>query len=365
MSVAALVGCSVVVAADHRSLDVASALERQGAAVRSAPMLGVVARADTAELLARTAQVIATPPDIVIVTTDLGFWGWMDAAHAGGVDAALAHSLRDASFVGRSTGTRGGFAELRAMTAERPEELRSYLQTAGVTGKRIVVQRQGAGSEGVDEMLVEAGAEVVSVPAHHWGPPPDPAAAQRAAVQAGAGEVDAVLFASAAAAASWLAVAARTGVIEEIRRRAAGGRLLLASTSPIAAGPLRAEGLHTVVSDSGTGESLARCVIAHFGGADARTLPTDAGRLEVRSGGALIDDRFVPLSRTSASLLEALFIAGGRVLSRVEIARALPGPSRSGHAVEAAVARLRDALSGADLVQTVVKRGYRLAVTGV
>ncbi len=40
----------------------------------------------------------------------------------------------------------------------------------------------------------------------------------------------------------------------------------------------------------------------------------------------------------------------------------LPGGERSGHAVEAAVARLREALGGIDLVQTVVKRGYRLAV---
>lgn len=195
--------------------------------------------------------------------------------------------------------------------------------------------------------------------------PSDPAGAQRAAVQAGAGEVDAVLFASADKASSWLAVAATTGLLEDIRRRAATGRLLLAATSPTAAGPLRAEALHHVVAESGEGGSLARCVIAHFGGDGAPRLRTDAGRLEVRSGGALIDARFVPLSRTSASLLEALFMARGRVLSRVEIAHALPGPSRTAHAVEAAVARLRDSLDDANLVQTVVKRGYRLAVTGV
>ena len=89
---------------------------------------------------------------------------------------------------------------------------------------------------------------------------------------------------------------------------------------------------------------------------------TDAGRLEVRSGGILIDDRFVPLSHTAARLIEALFVAGGRVLSRAEIGRVLPGSDRNGHAVEVAVARLRESLCGADLVQTVVKRGYRLAV---
>lgn len=206
--------------------------------------------------------------------------------------------------------------------------------------------------------LERHGAAVRSVPS-------DPAGARRTAVQAGSGEVDAVLFASAADASSWLAVATTTGVLEEVRRRAATGRLLLAAMSPIAAAPLRAEALHSVVAESGEGGSLARCVIAHFGGDGAPMLRTDAGRLEVRSGGALIDARFVPLSRTSASLLETLFTARGRVLSRVEIAQALPGPSRNAHAVEAAVARLRDSLADANLVQTVVKRGYRLAVTGV
>jgi uroporphyrinogen-III synthase len=47
------------------------------------------------------------------------------------------------------------------------------------------------------------------------------------------------------------------------------------------------------------------------------------------------------------------------VLSRAELLRALPRGSDE-HAVEMAVARLRTALGGADFVQTVVKRGYRL-----
>ncbi|MCB8044539.1 winged helix-turn-helix domain-containing protein [Microbacterium oxydans] len=40
----------------------------------------------------------------------------------------------------------------------------------------------------------------------------------------------------------------------------------------------------------------------------------------------------------------------------------LPGGHRSDRAVEVAVGRLRDSLGRGDLIQTVVKRGYRLAV---
>ena len=63
------------------------------------------------------------------------------------------------------------------------------------------------------------------------------------------------------------------------------------------------------------------------------------------------------------ALLQALLVNPGHVVSRRELLAALPGgTAASEHAVEMAVARLRAAL-GTRLVQTVVKRGYRLAVT--
>ncbi|MFP3345538.1 hypothetical protein R0J87_23950, partial [Halomonas sp. SIMBA_159] len=44
---------------------------------------------------------------------------------------------------------------------------------------------------------------VVSITVYRWGPPPDPQVVRRSVVQAGAGEVDAVLFTSAPGAAEW------------------------------------------------------------------------------------------------------------------------------------------------------------------
>jgi uroporphyrinogen-III synthase len=49
------------------------------------------------------------------------------------------------------------------------------------------------------------------------------------------------------------------------------------------------------------------------------------------------------------------------VVSRAEQLRALPGGGDE-HAVETAIARLRSALGESGVVQTVVKRGYRLAI---
>ena len=59
---------------------------------------------------------------------------------------------------------------------------------------------------------------------------------------------------------------------------------------------------------------------------------------------------------------DALVATPGHVISRPALLAMLPsGTASSEHAVEMAVARLRAAL-GTRSVQTVVKRGYRLAV---
>ncbi len=177
--------------------------------------------------------------------------------------------------------------------------------------------------------------------------------------RAGFGGADAVLF--TASAASWVGTAVSTGTLDANRRRAEAGRLLLIAMDEEEVGRLRAARLPVrYVAPSAPG-GLTGCVLSHYR-SGARSLLTEVGRLDARSGGVLLDGRFIPLPRGAAGVIDALFLARGRVLSRAELARMLPGGERSGHAVEAAVARLREALGSIDLVQTVVKRGYRLAV---
>lgn len=364
---AALAGCTIIVAADRRSADLATALERRGAQVHRAPALSIVPNADDAELLRRTEQLVASPPDIVVVTTGVGFRGWMDAAHEHGLDERLDAALADAQFVARGPKAHGaiqqaGFTADWVAESETSAEVGEYLLASRIAGKRIAIQHHGAGADGLDELLAAEGADVVSITVYRWGPPPDPEIVRRSALQASSGEADAVLFTSAPGAASWLRVAEEVGALDEIRVRASTGRLLLAAVGPITVQPLLDADLCATVADRGRLGSLARCVIGHFGGGRAPSRYTAAGRVEVRSGGILVDETFIPLSRTAARLIEALFLAGGNVLSRQELGRILPGAERNPHAVEVAIARLRDALGDLDLVRTVVKRGYRLAV---
>jgi len=96
--------------------------------------------------------------------------------------------------------------------------------------------------------------------------------------------------------------------------------------------------------------------------ARARWLPVAGHVLELRGHAVLVDGSLRPVPPTGMALLRVLARRPGRVVARAELLRALPGGGHDEHAVETAVARLRAALGEPKLVQTVVKRGYRLAL---
>jgi len=364
---AALDGCTIVIAVDRRSSELSAALERHGAVVRQAPALTIVPHIDDDALIAATRSLIAAPPDIVVATTGVGFRGWIEAADEAGLADELHAALAGARIVARGPKARGaiqqaGFTADWVAESETSAELGEYLLAEGVAGHRVAVQHHGSGADGLDELLGDAGADVVSLTVYRWGPPPDPAVVARSVLAAAQGEVDAVLFTSAPGAAEWMAAAAREGAQEAVVDRTRRGRLLLAAVGPITAGPLQDAGAKPLIAERGRLGALVRAVVSHFGGGHADALQTGAGRLELRSAGVVLDGRHIPLSRTGADLMAALFDAGGGVVSRQRLQSVLPRSGENTHAVEMAVARLREALGTPDLVKTVVKRGYRLDV---
>jgi uroporphyrinogen-III synthase len=90
-----------------------------------------------------------------------------------------------------------------------------------------------------------------------------------------------------------------------------------------------------------------------------------AHELRLRGRSVLVDGAPVSLTVRQAAVLSALVSSEGRVLSRAELLKqAWHDELADEHAVEMTVARLRSALGPAgSVVQTVVKRGYRLAVS--
>lgn len=363
---AALDGCTIVVAVDRRSSELAAALGRHGAEVRHAPALTIIPHIDDGALLRSTHALIRQPPDVVVVSTGVGFRGWMEAAEEAGLLDGLHAALSGARIVARGPKARGaiqqaGLAADWVAESETSAELGAHLVDEGLDGLRVAVQHHGSGADGLDELFTAAGADVVSLTVYRWGPPPDEAVVQRAVLAAARGEVDAVLFTSAPGAAAWLDAAVRDDLLEDVVRLSRAGRLLLAAVGPITAGPLVEAGIEPLVAERGRLGSLVRAVVEYFGAGHAPKLATSAGELELRSAGVVLGGRFVPLPPTGTAVMAELFAARGAVVP-AERLQSLACPGASPHAVVMAIARVREAVGHPDLIRTVVRRGYRLDV---
>ncbi|WP_392545147.1 uroporphyrinogen-III synthase [Oryzobacter telluris] len=358
-----LAGCTIAVTADRRFKELAAALERRGAIIEHAPALEVVPHLDDLSLVDRTREVLENPPDVVVATTGIGFRGWVEAADAAGLAEDLLAVFADARLIARGPKARGAI-EAAGLTAdwvaqsETAAEIQQFLLAEGVAGLRIAVQHHGSGADGLDEAFAEAGASITSVVVYSWGPS-DPEVLRDSVQRTADGLVDAVVFTSAPGVVAWLG-AAEGGDLRAIRRRNLGGRLVLATVGPITAAPLIEAGLSPLVPGRWRLGALVRELVTHY--AEQPVLETVAGGLAVRARVAVLDGRPLPLGPAGVAVLAELAAARGGVVPRERLQLLLPGGSVDGHAVDTAIARVREACGSKDLVRTVVKRGYALAL---
>jgi uroporphyrinogen-III synthase len=217
-------------------------------------------------------------------------------------------------------------------------------RAAPLAGRRIAVQRP---EEALDELcraLVAAGADVVEVPVFRWAPPVDPTPLRRLVDLITNRLVDAVTFASAPAVVSLLGTAGpeTDNVLAALRTDVLAG-----CVGPVTAAPLRRHRVPVLARTGARPHALARALVEELP-RRTRTLRVAGAELVLRGHAAVVDGVLKPLPP-------------GKVLPRSQLLGSLPRGAGE-HAVEMAVARLRAALGGSSLIQTVVKRGYRLRV---
>ncbi|MFH9013724.1 uroporphyrinogen-III synthase [Streptomyces sp. NPDC017943] len=360
-----LAGFTVGVTAARRADELGTLLRRRGAAVVHAPALRIVPLADDSELLDATKDIVRQPPDIAVATTAIGFRGWVEAADGWGLGEDLLARLGGVRILARGPKVKGavraaGLTEEWSPASESMAEVLDRLLEEGVDGLRIAVQLHGEPLPGFVEALREGGAEVVGVPVYRWMPPEDIAPVDRLLDAAVTRALDAVTFTSAPAAASLLSRAEERGLLTEVLA-ALGHDVLPACVGPVTALPLQARGIDTVQPERFRLGPLVQLLCQELPGR-ARSLPVAGQRVEIRGHAVVVDGDLRPVPPAGMSLLRALARRPGWVVSRSDLLRALPGSGRDEHAVETAMARLRTALGTPKLIQTVVKRGYRLAL---
>jgi uroporphyrinogen-III synthase len=366
--VPSLTGFTVAITASRRVDEFATMLRRRGADVVTAAAIQMVPLADDERLRAATEDVIATPPDVLIATTGIGFRGWVEAAEGWGVAEALLDALRSARVISRGPKATGalrtaGLREEWSPASESSEEVLAHLSADNLDGKRIAVQLHGVTDDWnpVPEFpgtLAERGATVVAVPVYRWQPPADLAELDALIERVARDGVDAVTFTSAPAAASFLMRSDELRLTESVRR------VLTTTVTPFCVGPVTARPLDNIGVPSVLPERMRLGALARVVADELPCRKPDlavAGHtLGVHAACAVVDGEVRDLSPNSLTLLKVLARVPGAVVSRDVMLDALGGDDP--HVVEAAVNRLRSALGARDLIATAVKRGYRLAV---
>ncbi len=359
-----LAGYTIAITAARRREELRSLLERRGARVISAPAIRLVPLSDDTELLRATKNCIAEPPDIVVATTGVGFRGWIEAADGWGLGEHLLAALSRAEVLARGPKARGavrtaGLEDSWSPPSESTSGVLEHLLIRDLTGVRIAVQLHGEPLPDFADTLRGAGAHVVEVPVYRWVLPPDVAPLRRLVDLIAARGLNAVVFTSAPAAASLLSVAQERGCLPAVIEAMRHG-VVPACVGPVTAGPLERRGVPTLQPARSRIGALVREVVAEVPLRCSRRFLVAGRRLELRGHAAALDGHLVELAPAPFALLRALAEQPGRVLSRQALLASLPGGGCDEHAVEMAVTRLRTGLGDPRLVQTVIKRGYRL-----
>jgi uroporphyrinogen-III synthase len=356
----------VAIASDRRRHPVAGLLEGVGARTVGIQAARSVARPDPAALREATARCLAAPCDELVVSSGLGLRAWIAAARRDQQAEPLVARLGQARLLARDPAAADalralGLTTIFSTAGETTEELLRYLLARpSLPGRRVVVATDRPALSEACAELRHCGAEVIEVPTYTVSPPAESYSLRRLCDLVIGGQVDALALIGAPATRHLRDHASKerrlAALLAALRREVPCVAL---GTGTIA--PLDGYGVPAVVAARPFAEEVAEQVLAALPRRGLR-LAVNGHRLEVRGQAVVLDGRLIAVPGGPLTVLRALARDPGRVLSAAEIRRTAPTwADVDDHAVEMAVSRLRRVLRGADLVQTIVNRGYRLA----
>ena len=360
-----LEGFRIAVTSDRRSEDLVDAFRRRGADVLHAPAVRIAPIDEDDILVADTRAVIEGRPDVVVVTTAYGFRRWIEGADAAGLGEQLAAVLDAARIIVRGPKARGavraaGHDDEGIAEDERTASTVTLALEAGVEGRRVAVQLHGHEDVEQLERLRAAGATVLTVAPYRWVRPTDESRLGRLIQAVAAREVEVVTFTSAPAVDGLVSAAAQLGM-DGVLVDAMRTGVTAAAVGPVTAAPLHDLGITPIVPERFRMGALIRTVVEHLTLNGVEHVQTALGPLVVHGRTVSFNGETVTLPRGPRAMLAALMADPGAVCTRERLLDELPDAENE-HALDMAVSRLRAALPDRGLVQTVVRRGYRLNV---
>ncbi|MFD2351750.1 uroporphyrinogen-III synthase [Nonomuraea ferruginea] len=285
-------------------------------------------------MLAATRRSLERPVGDVVVTTGVGFRGWMAAAEGWGLSSDLGDHLAGARLLTRGPKARGavraaGLNDHWTPATESCAEVKDYLLAQDLRGRRIAVQQHGEPLTDFVADLRGAGAEVIVIPVYRWLPYRDPSPLRRLITQTVSGSVDAVAFTSAPAVHAMLNAARAEGA-EDALLAAFAGPVVAACVGPVTAGPLADRGVPTLQPDRARLGALARVLARHLPAQSVTRLEAGGHRLEIRGHAVVVDGELRPLPPAPMAVLKRLADKPGHVVSRADLRTVLPGSAVRG-----------------------------------
>jgi uroporphyrinogen-III synthase len=371
---APLTGYRIAVTSARRAEELCALLRRQGAEIFSAPAINMIALPDDDELQSNTESLVDNPPDILVAHTGIGFRGWVAAAEGWGLASQLIESLSSGRVISRGPKATGalraaGLREEWSPESESSQEVLEYLLESGVSGKRIAIQLHGA-ADGWDPFpeflsgLRSAGAEVVPIRVYRWKPTPLGGEFDQLVTGIARRQFDAVSFTSAPAAAAVLERSRELDIEEQVLE-ALRTAVHAMCVGPVTSRPLIRRGIPTSAPERMRLGALARHIAEELPLLGSFTVKAAGHVVDIRGTCVLVDGSIKTISGSGMAILRALAQRPGDVVGRGELLSVLPGNGDDTRAVDTAVLRLRTALGDKNIIATVVKRGYRLALDDI
>jgi uroporphyrinogen-III synthase len=225
----------------------------------------------------------------------------------------------------------------------------------------VVVQSDNVTVADLCHALRATGAEVIEVPTYSCLPPDYSNLLRRLAEQAVLRQIDALVFIGAESVQHTLDQATADRRLDDLLNSLATD-VPAVCLGPISAQPLSARGVHVRIPGRPYLEDLVNLVDGLMPHHSVR-VDNEKYQLEIRGQAVLLDGLLIPTQPGPTAVLRALARRPGHVLSLADIRHATPQwTATDDHAIEMAISRLRRALGRPELIQTVMKRGYRLLI---
>jgi uroporphyrinogen-III synthase len=361
-----LVGFTVAVVTHRRRHTLADLLGAAGARIVSVQGFRVVPQLDLTLVRPVSDECAAAPADELLVSSGFGFGAWLEAARGWGLADRLVSRFTDALLLARDASAADslravGLREIWSTAAKSAEELLRYLLAQPAEGKRLVAQLDEPALAEACQLLRRCGLDVVEVPTYRVLPGNHPDGVRRLIDQAVKRQLDAVVFTDAAAVEQVLRQAKTLERVDALLAALRSG-VVVACLGGLSAAPLVGQGVVPLLPALPFVEELVESVVEELPHHVVRVV-AGGRQVEVRGHAVLVDGEVRALQPGPIDVLRALAEQPGQLLTCADIRQAVPGWAEvDDHAIEMAVSRLRRSLGGTDLVETVIKRGYRLAV---